>query len=293
MNNIVLDNLDFEKYNGLGNDYIIINDIKWRIPEEKKPELAVKLCEFHFSIGADGLIYVCESEKADTKMRIFNNDGSEAEMCGNGIRCFSKYIYENNIVNKEEIKVETLKGIMVAKLNIVDHKVKSVEIDMGSPSLKCEEIPVIIDSPVDRCINEPLVILDKIFRFSAVSMGNPHAVIFVEKQLNDDELNMYGAAIESHDSFPNKVNVEFVRVISNEEAVIRVFERGVGITNSCGTGACASVVAGAELGIFKEKTPITIHSDGGDLIITFTGRRVLMEGPIEKVFEGNIENIEI
>ncbi len=290
---MILENLQFDKYHGLGNDYIIINDLKWRIPEEKKAELALKLCEIHSSIGADGLIYVCESEKVDIKMRIFNNDGSEAEMCGNGIRCFSKYIYENNIVKKEEIKIETFKSIVGAKLNIVDHKVKSVEIDMGTPILKCEEIPVLIDSLVDRCVNEPLVILDKIFRFTAVSMGNPHAVIFVEKQLNDEELNMYGAVIESHDSFPNKVNVEFVKVISNEEALVRVFERGVGITKSCGTGACASVVAGTELGIFKEKTPIMIHNDGGDLLITFIRRRVLMEGPIEKIFEGNLENFEI
>ena len=293
MDEFFFENLDFGKYHGLGNDYIIINDIKWSIPEEKKSKLAIKLCEFHFSIGADGLIYVYASEKGDIGMRIFNNDGLEAEMCGNGIRCFSKYVYENNIVKKEEIKIETLKGIMVAKLNIVDEIVKSVEIDMGPPILKCEQVPVILDSPVDRCVNESLVILDKIFNFTAVSMGNPHAVIFIKNQINDDKLNMYGATIESHEIFPNKVNVEFVTVISDEEAIVRVFERGVGITNSCGTGACASVVAGVILGIFKEKSPIKIHNDGGDLIITYTGRRVFMKGPIVKVFEGILEKIEI
>lgn len=293
MEQIILENLEFGKYHGLGNDYIIINDIKRSIPEGKKSSLALKLCEIHFSIGADGLIFICESTNADIKMRIFNNDGLEAEMCGNGIRCFSKYVYENNIVRKDQITIETLKGVMQAKLNVVDNKVISVEIDMGPPILNCEEIPVILDSLVNRCVNEPLVILDKIFKFTAVSMGNPHAVIFVEEQLNDDQLNMYGAAIESNDHFPNKVNVEFVKAISKEESIVRVFERGVGITKSCGTGACASVVAGTILGIFNENVPITVHNDGGDLKITYTGKRVLMEGPIEKVFDGVLERIEI
>ena len=293
MNNLLLHNLDFQKFHGLGNDYIIINDINCRIPDEKKSKLVIKLCELHFSIGADGLIFVNKSEKADIKMRIFNNDGLEAEMCGNGIRCFSKYIYEKNIVKKDEIEIETLKGVLTAKLKIVDEKILSVEIDMGPPILKCEEVPVLLDSPVDRCVNESLVIIDKIFNFTAVSMGNPHAVIFVNNQLNDDQLNMYGAAIESHEIFPNKVNVEFVRVISDSEAEVRVFERGVGITNSCGTGACASIVAGTILGKFKEKSPILVHNDGGDLIITYTGKRVLMEGPIVKVFEGILEKIEL
>jgi len=293
LSSLTLQNLDFGKYHGLGNDYIIINDIKWRIPEEIKSKLAVQLCEFHFSIGADGLIFVCKSDAADIKMRIFNVDGLESEMCGNGIRCFSKYVYEEEIVKKNKMTIETLKGILVAKLSIIDDKVNSVEIDMGPPILKCEEIPVLLDSPVDRCVNEPIVILDKIFKITAVSMGNPHAVIFTKQQLNDDKLNMYGAAIESHNRFPNKVNVEFVNVISEEEGIVRVFERSVGITKSCGTGACASVVAGTILGIFKEKTPILVHNDGGDLKITYTGKTVFMEGPIEKVFDGIIERLEI
>jgi diaminopimelate epimerase len=293
MEHLILENLDFCKAHGLGNDYIIINDIKWNISEEKKSLLALKLCEIHFSIGADGLIFVCESNNADIKMRIFNNDGLEAEMCGNGIRCFAKYIYENDIVKKDEITIESLKGILLAKLNIIDNRVKSVEIDMGPPILKCEDIPVILDTLVDRCVNEKIVILDKIFNFTAVSMGNPHAVIFTEEEPNDEQLNMYGAAIESHYRFPNKVNVEFVKVLSDEESIVRVFERGVGITKSCGTGACATVVAGTILGIFKENTPILVHNDGGDLKITYTGKTVHMEGPIEKVFDGIIERIKI
>jgi diaminopimelate epimerase len=293
LENLILENFEFEKYHGLGNDYIIIDAIKWDIPDAKKRILAIKLCEPHFSIGADGLIFVVNSDKTDIKMQIFNNDGTEAEMCGNGIRCFSKYVYEKAIIKKDEITIETLKGIMIAKLNIVDDSVESVQIDMGPPILNCEEIPVDTESMSNRCINEQIVILDRIFTFTAVSMGNPHAVIFIENQLNTDELNMYGAAIESHKFFPNKTNVEFVKVISDEEAIVRVFERGVGITNSCGTGACASVVAGSLLGIFKKNTPITIHNDGGDLKIIYSVQTVLMEGPVEKVFSGKLEKVEI
>lgn len=288
-----IDDLVFEKYHGLGNDYILINDIQFKIPEEKKSVLAEKLCQFHFSIGADGLIFVCNSEKADIKMRIFNSDGSEAEMCGNGIRCFSKYVYEKKILRKKELNIETLKGIMIAQLNITDHIVNSVKIDMGPPILDCDLIPVDIDNSPPKCINEELVALDKIFKFSAISMGNPHAVIFVKDQLDDINLNKYGSVIESHEYFPNKTNVEFVKIISNEEAILRVFERGVGITNSCGTGTCAAVVAGTELGLFKKNYPITIHNDGGDLIITFTGKTVFMEGPVTKVFVGMIEKFTI
>jgi diaminopimelate epimerase len=287
------ENLSFFKYEGLGNDYIIINDIEWSIPDEKKSALALKLCESHFSIGADGLIYVCESDKADIKMRIFNNDGSEAEMCGNGIRCFSKYVYENNIVQKEEIRIETLKGVMVAELTVSDEIVRSVQIDMGPPILNCEEIPVQNEGLSNKCVNEPIPILDKIFNFTAVSMGNPHAIIFVKEQLNDDDLNKYGALVEAHERFPNKTNAEFVKVVSEKECIMRVFERGVGITKSCGTGACATVVAGTILGIFKINTPITVYNDGGDLKIEYTGKTVLMEGPINKVFNGLIERIEI
>ena len=293
METYFLENLDFEKYHGLGNDYIILNDIKWNIPEKKKGELALKLCEIHFSIGADGLIFVCNSKNADIRMRIFNNDGSEAEMCGNGIRCFSKYIYEKNIVKKDQITIETLKGLIIAKLNIENEKVKSVQIDMGSPILDCEQIPVILEDNINRCVNEPIVILDKIFNFTAVSMGNPHAVIFIKEQLDDDQLNKYGAVVEALERFPNKTNVEFVKVLSKHEATLRVFERSVGITNSCGTGTCAAVVAGSILGLFDKNSPVIIHNDGGDLIIIYDGKKVFMEGPIEKVFKGIIEKIEL
>jgi diaminopimelate epimerase len=210
---LIIQDLDFGKYHGLGNDYVIINDREFNIPDEKKGALAKTLCEFHFSVGADGLIYVCDSEKAEIRMRIFNDDGTEAEMCGNGIRCFSKYVYENSILQKDVIQVETGKGILEAKLTIQNDRVKSVEIDMGAPILKCKDVPVISDSDNEKCINEPLKILDKTFQFTAVSMGNPHAVIFVDDMLSDADLVKYGSRIEVHKKFPNKVNVEFVKVL--------------------------------------------------------------------------------
>ncbi len=193
---------------------------------------------------------------------------------------------------KDEIEIETLKGIVVAKLNVIDDKVKSVKIDMGAPILDCERIPVDLKDPVKKCVNESIIALDKIFKFTAVSMGNPHAIIFTRETLSDNELNRYGASIESNTLFPKKTNVEFVKVLSKEEAILRVFERGVGITNSCGTGSCAAVVAGTILGLFDEGIPITVHNDGGDLIITYNGKTVFMEGPAEKVFEGIISRIE-
>jgi len=278
---------------GLGNDYILINDLKWNIPDEKKSLVAKKLCKFHFSIGADGLIYICESDKADIRMRIFNDDGSEAEMCGNGIRCFAKYIYENEIVKKPNITVETLKGVLIAELTITDGIVQTVKIDMGPPILKCEDVPVISLKNQDTCVNESIEVLGKTFVFSAVSMGNPHAIIFTEEIINDEDLVKYGQLIEKNDRFPKKINVEFVKTISEQEAVLRVFERGVGVTNSCGTGTCAAVVAGTIIGKFPENTPIRVHNDGGDLIITYTGETVFMEGSVERSFKGIVERIEI
>jgi len=289
---MILENLDFEKHHGLGNDYIVINNLKWKIPDKKEGDLAKILCQPHFSVGADGLLFVCDSDKADIRMRMYNPDGSEAEMCGNGIRCFSKYIYENDILKNEDIKIETSKGIIINRLKLEANKVISVKVDMGSPILDCESIPVELDEIVDRCVNEQIVILDKIFNFTAVSMGNPHAIIFTQNVISDKDLNIYGAAIESNEHFPNKTNVEFVKILSKTEARLRVFERGVGITLSCGTGTCAAVVAGTMLGLFEKNTPVTVHNDGGDLIITYDGKNVFMEGPIVRVFKGFIDKIE-
>ncbi|NVM17689.1 MAG: diaminopimelate epimerase [Candidatus Lokiarchaeota archaeon] len=292
MDKIILQNLEFGKYHGLGNDYVIINNLKYGIPDDKKSDLAKILCRHHYSIGADGVLFVCHPKITDVRMKMFNPDGSQAEMCGNGVRCFAKFLYENDIYKEEEIEIETLQGIVIAKLTVIDDKVKTVTIDMGNPTLDCESIPVNLESPVNQCINESIVVLDKIFKFTAVSTGNPHAVIFSKEIINDEDLKKYGAAIESNILFPKKTNVEFVKVLSKEEATLRVFERGVGVTNSCGTGTCAAVVAGTTLGLFSENTPVTVHNDGGDLTITYDGKSVYMEGPAEKVFDGVIERIE-
>ncbi len=187
----LLENLKFEKYHGLGNDYVIINDIELQLPEEKKALLAKKLCKFHFSIGADGLIYVCKSENsenADIQMRIFNDNGTEAEMCGNGIRCFAKYVYEHDIIKKTIMNIDTLNGILIAELKIENNKVIAVKIDMGPPVLDCDDIPVKSIKNEKNCLDEPIEVLGKTFNFTAVSMGNPHAIIFVEEQLDDEDL---------------------------------------------------------------------------------------------------------
>jgi diaminopimelate epimerase len=288
-----IQHLDFEKFHGLGNDYILINNLKWNFSEQKFSELAKILCRSHFSIGADGLIFVCRAEKKDLTMRIFNPDGTEAEMCGNGIRCFAKYVYENNICKKLKSEVETLKGSVSAELKVTDGIVNSVKIDMGAPILSCDEIPVITEGLDDKCVNESILAVDKIFKFTAVSMGNPHAIVFTDKLPNNEELNRYGLNISSNSVFPKKTNVEFVKVQSQDEATLRVFERGVGITNSCGTGTCAAVVAGSIIGVFKKNHPITVHNDGGDLIITYNGKTVFMEGPATRVFRGTIDEIEL
>lgn len=292
MDKIMLQNLEFGKYHGLGNDYIIINNLKYGIPDDKKSDLAKLLCTHHYSIGADGILFVCHPKKTEVRMKMFNPDGSQSEMCGNGVRCFAKFLYENDIYKKDKIEIETLKGIVIAKLTVINNEVKTVTIDMGTPILDCESIPVDLESPVNQCVNESIVVLDKILKFTAVSIGNPHAIIFTKNIINDNDLNKYGALIESNILFPKRTNVEFVKVLSKEEAILRVFERGVGVTNSCGTGTCAAVVAGTILGLFSENTPVTVHNDGGDLIITYDGKTVFMEGPAKKVFEGVIERVE-
>lgn len=291
MTEIVIENLEFEKHHGLGNDYIIINNLIYGIPDDRKGDLARKLCKPHFSIGADGILFVCHPKNTEVRMKMFNPDGSQAEMCGNGIRCFSKYIYERGIIKKKEIEIETLKGVISAQLNIDNGIVDTVKINMGEPILDCEEIPVILDNSTNQCVNESIVAIDKIYNFTAVSMGNPHAIIFTDEVPNDKDLARYGAVIESHKFFPNRTNVEFVKRISKTEAILRVFERGAGITKSCGTGTCAAVVAGTILGLFNKNESIRIHNDGGDLMITYDGETVFMDGPAVRVFKGVIEKI--
>ena len=270
----------FWKMHGLGNDYVVIDDRDGKLGGSNPGEIAKKICRRRFSVGADGLLLLCNSSIADVKMRIFNADGSEAEMCGNGIRCLAKYCFENDITDKTEMKIETLAGIKTVWLNVEDGTVKSVTVDMGSPMLERPKIPMVGEG---RCIDEELEAEGEKFRITCLSVGNPHCVIFVNS-VNDFPVEKFGPKIENHPVFPNRTNVEFVQLIRNNEMKIRVWERGVGETLACGTGACAAVVAANLAG--KISGGCTVHLLGGDLNIEYKNDRILMRGAAEKSFEG-------
>ncbi|MBS7608210.1 diaminopimelate epimerase [Candidatus Bathyarchaeota archaeon] len=236
--------ISFWKMHGLGNDYIVIDNRGKALIEEELPNLAVKLCKRRIGIGADGLLLVYHSQRADVKMRIFNSDGSEAEMCGNGIRCLAKYCFENGLVWKTSLLVETLAGVKVLDLKLEGDKVKSVRVNMGSPSFKPEEIPIKWN---DTFIDKPIHVGGTTLKATALSMGNPHCVVFVEN-VESYPVETVGPLLENHELFPRRTNVEFVQVSSRKLLKVRVWERGVGETMACGTGACASAVAAKVLG---------------------------------------------
>lgn len=278
---MVLAGLKFWKMHALGNDYIVVDNREGIVSESEKPGLASKLCKRRFSVGADGLIFVENSSMVDVKMRIFNSDGSEAEMCGNGIRCLAKYCYENNIVLKKEFDVETLAGVKKVWLKLSDAEVKSVKVDVGYPIFEKRYIPMVGDG---LCVNEELKVEDKKFSITCLSLGNPHCVIFLD-EVENFPVEKFGPLIENHKLFPKKINVEFVKVLNAEELKARVWERGCGETFACGTGACAIVVAGNLLGKVGKK--VVVHLVGGDLNVEYSGR-VFLEGFVEKVFEGKL-----
>ena len=275
--------MEFVKMHGLGNDFILINGLKDG-GTVNYFELAPKICDRNFGIGADGLLIILPSEVADIKMQIINSDGSEAEMCGNGIRCFAKYVFEEGIVDKTKMEVETLAGIIVPELILQKDKVVSIRVDMGEPQLERSRIPM-IGSP-GPVIKEKLKVLDQEFEVTAVSMGNPHCVIFVP-DLTKIDINKWGPLIEKHQAFPRKTNVEFVQVVTPSEAIMRVWERGAGITLACGTGACATLTAGV-LNNLLHRTAI-IKLLGGELEIEWAeNNHLYMTGPAEEVFRGVI-----
>ena len=273
---------------GLGNDFILIDCLYKSLGNSSfLSYLAKKLCNRNFGIGADGLILILPSSKADLKMGIFNYDGSEAQMCGNGIRCFAKYAYENKLVSKNKFTVETLAGIIIPELTISNNKILGVKVNMGIPKLRRRDIPMAgEDTPT--VVDEILKINpEQIFKITCVSMGNPHCIIFVNdvKSIPVDEI---GPKIENHPLFPEKTNVEFIQVLNRKEINFRVWERGVGETLACGTGACAALVAN----VLNKKTDrkATIHLPGGDLDIQWADDgHVYMTGPAELVFKGEIE----
>jgi diaminopimelate epimerase len=273
--------LKFWKMHGLGNDFIIIDNKNNRINDEEAAILAKKLCDRKFGVGADGILFLSKSKVAEVRMRIFNSDGSEAEMCGNGIRCLAKYCYENKVSRKTELAVETLAGIEETWLTVENHLVTSVRVDMGLPVFERVGIPM---QGIGTCLNEDLRIEDEIYKITCLSMGNPHCVIFVDNVVNFPVENA-GPKIEANPLFPKKTNVEFVQVLNRGEVKVRVWERGCGETLACGTGACASVVAGKLLNNLD--STVTVHLRGGDLNIEYADR-VFMIGSAERVYKGKL-----
>ncbi|MBH5316769.1 diaminopimelate epimerase [Paenibacillus sp. GSMTC-2017] len=276
--------MNFTKMNGLGNDFIVIAG-ESALPDNAA-ELAIQLCNRFFGIGADGLVYILPSDQADFRMRIINSDGSEAEQCGNAIRCVAKYVYDNGLTTKEEITIETLgAGVQKVQLTVSSGKVQTVRVDMGAPILNGLQVPTTIDA--ERVIEHPIEVNGREFKFTAVSMGNPHCVIYVDDAANFD-LEEWGPKLETHPIFPRKINVEFVTVNSRSQADMRVWERGAGPTLACGTGACATLVASVLTGATDRAATISLK--GGDLFIEWNenDNHIYMTGPAAEVFRGNL-----
>lgn len=273
--------MEFTKMQGLGNDFVIINDLEENISDYSA--LAKKVCHRNFGIGADGLMVVLPSKKADFRMRIINSDGSEPEMCGNGIRCFAKFVYDQGLTKKNKLEIETLAGIIKPELIIENNAVTLIKVDMGEPVLQSELIPTAVkDQKVIK--GHALQVQDKEFLVTCVSMGNPHCLIFADEP--DLLAEKYGPDLEKHPFFPRKTNVEFIEVLNKNEVKMRVWERGAGITLACGTGACATTVAC----VLNDKTDrsITVHLLGGDLQIEWSeaDNHLYMTGPAVTVFTG-------
>lgn len=278
--------MHFSKMHGLGNDFVIINTFEEKIPNPE--EVAIRVCNRNFGIGADGLVLIGPSDKADLKVRIFNPDGSESESCGNAIRCVAKYVYTKGIFG-EVIKIDSLAGIIIPQVILNKDKVTGIRVDMGEPRLERKEIPML--GPPGKVISEPLKVIDKEFKITALSMGNPHCVIYVD-DIYDIDLEKDGPEIEHHEVFPVKTNVEFVQVLNESEVNMLVWERGVGPTMSSGTGACAVAVAGVLNN--KHGRKIKVNLTGGTLDIHWSkeDNHVYKIGPVQEVFEGYIKDLD-
>ena len=279
--------MKFTKMHGLGNDYVYVNCFEEKI--ENPSEVAKFVSDRHTGIGSDGLIMINPSKVADCEMEMYNADGSRGEMCGNGVRCVGKYVYDYGITDKTSISVETLGGIKYLDFTIEDGKVKLVRVDMGAPILKPELIPIVMDDKeADSVIDSPIIVDGKEYRMTGVSMGNPHDVVFWDG-IDDMDIEVIGPKFENHERFPNRINTEFVEVIDRHTAKMRVWERGSGETQACGTGACAVAVACILNGLTEDK--VTVKLLGGDLQIEWDkeANKVYMTGPATTVFDGVIE----
>lgn len=273
----------FTKMQGCGNDYIYVDCFHEKLPKDPAA-LSRAISDRHFGVGGDGLILICPSESADARMRMFNADGSEAEMCGNGLRCVAKFVHDHGIARKPQLRIETGRGVLAADLEVKGGQVERVRINMGRPILQASDIPTTL--PGDPPIHVPLTIDGTTLHFTCVSMGNPHAVTFVDA-ITDQHVHGLGPTIEKHPAFPRKTNVEFIRVNRPDDATMRVWERGSGETLACGTGACASAVAGVLTGRLARR--MTMHLLGGDLELEWRedDGHVYLTGPAVEVFSGD------
>ena len=278
--------LSFTKMHGCGNNYIYFNCFDQTVPDPG--ELSVRLSEPHFGIGGDGIILISPSDKADAQMRIFNADGSEGKMCGNGIRCVGKYLYDNGMTDgRTTVTVDTLSGVKTLELTVKDGKMLFARVDMGAAILKPHDIPVDLEG--DTVIGAPLVVDEKVYHITCVSMGNPHCVIFLPEDIDGLDLARIGPKFEHNALFPERVNTEFVNVLPDGSLKMRVWERGSGETWACGTGACAVGVAAVLMGHAAKDEDITVHLRGGDLTVRYTDETVFMTGAATTVFKGEIE----
>ena len=279
--------MKFTKMHGIGNDYVYVNCFKEEI--ENPSELARFVSNRNFGVGSDGLILIRPSEKADFQMDMYNSDGSQAEMCGNGIRCVGKYVYDYGLTDKTQITVDTLAGIKYLDLTVEDGKVSKIRVNMGEPILKPELVPVI--SPEDPAVDIPIEVKGKKYNMTCVSMGNPHAVIFMD-HVKDLDIEVIGPYFENHTCFPKRTNTEFVEILDRNTVNMRVWERGAGETLACGTGACATAVAC----VLNDKTEdkSTVHLLGGDLQIEWDHEtnQIYMTGPATTVFDGELLGIK-
>jgi len=276
----------FTKLHGLGNDYIYINTFEEDLSGLQLPALSQVLSDRNFGVGGDGIILVCPSDKADFRMRILNSDGSEAEMCGNGMRAFAKYVYEHGLTDKTSLEVETGAGIIKPVLTVDNGKVSLIRVDMGEPRLAREAIPATGEPADQPIINEPLTVEGHDLRITCVSMGNPHCVVFVD-EVDNFPVKTLGPALENHALFPKKTNVEFATVEDRAHIEMRVWERGAGVTLACGTGTCATTVAGVLNGLTDRSVRVSLL--GGDLFAEWAeDNHVFLTGPADEAFSGEV-----
>ena len=277
--------MKFTKMHGIGNDYIYVNAFEERV--EDPAALAVAMSDRHFGVGGDGLVLICPSEIADFRMRMFNADGSEGDMCGNASRCVAKYVYDRGLTDKTTVTLETRSGVKVLMMTVENGAVKSVRVDMGAPELTCENVPCLLGTGEVKM--QPITALDRTFLITPVCTGNPHGVIVLEEPVEAFELTKYGPVLETHPAFPKKANIEFVNVLSEDRLRMRVWERGSGVTLACGTGSCAALVACHANGLCGRCATVVL--DGGELVDEWdeaTGH-VFMTGPAAFVFDGTYD----